>query len=118
MLKLWHHFCSLYLIFKTLAVLVPQHYKQLPFGEVSKNEQQIIKCTMYALLQSLWSFLSFQVSAKRGTIRSHPGVKFDPQKDAEVLRKAMKGIGMLNWCFLSCFCFCLKMKYEMFQGIL
>ena len=50
---------------------------------------------MYALLQSLWSFLSFQVSAKRGTIRSHPGVKFDPQKDAEVLRKAMKGIGML-----------------------
>ncbi|XP_068710568.1 annexin A5-like [Montipora foliosa] len=47
---------------------------------------------------------SQQVSAKRGTIRSHPGVKFDPQKDAEVLRKAMKGIGCDSKAIISLLC--------------
>ena len=45
-------------------------------------------------------FLLLKSSTKRASVRHHPGTQFDPQKDADVLRKAMKGIGM---CFHTLF---------------
>lgn len=45
-----------------------------------------------------------QFSARRGTIRNQPGTKFDPQNDAEVLRKAMKGIGCDSKVIITLLC--------------
>lgn len=47
---------------------------------------------------------SHQSSAKRASVRHHHGTKFDPQKDADVLRKAMKGIGCDSKAIIALLC--------------
>ena len=56
----------------------------------------------------------FQTSTKRASVKHQPGTKFDPQKDADVLRKAMKGIGtrIFVCLFLDTGTYCVSTMYE------
>jgi len=83
---------------------VPSHHVQTPPAAASSSSHSSSSSYSSHSTSAVASGSSHQSSTKRASVKQHVEKNFDPQKDADVLRKAMKGIGCDSKAIIALLC--------------